>query len=233
MVRLAAFFALALVAAISAARAQTPPLGGLEQSRPGDERRPLPELDRPPPELEFILPPILPPPEKAPLSLGPRFVLRAVTFDGNTVFTDEELTAVAAPFLEQPVATEHLEDLRRRLTLHYIEAGYINSGAVLPDQSVVEGRVTYRIVEGGLSDIVIVGNERLSSSYVRDRVARDAGPPLNVNLLERRLRILLDDPLIERVDAELGPGIEPGEGELTVRVQETSPFQVNLSIETA
>lgn len=231
MVRLVASFALVLVAAISAARAQTPPLGGLEPSRPGEERRPLPELGRPPPELEFILPPILPPPEVAPLSLGPRFVLRSVTFDGNTVFTDEELTEVAAPFLEQPVAAEQLEDLRRRLTLHYIDAGYINSGAVLPDQTVDEGNITYRIVEGELSDIVIVGNERLSANYVRGRIMRDAGPPLEVNRLQERLRILLDDPLIERVDAELGPGLRSGESELTVRVQETSPFQINLSID--
>ena len=231
MARLAAFIALVLVATISAARAQTPPLGGLEPSRPGDERRPLPELERPPPEPEFILPPILPPPEKAPLRLGPRFVLRSVTFDGNTVFTDEELTEVAAPFLEQPVAAEQLEDLRRRLTLHYIDAGYINSGAVLPDQTVVEGSINYRIVEGELSDIVIVGNERLSANYVRDRIMLDAGPPLDVNRLQERLRVLLDDPLIERVDAELGPGLRPGESELTVRVQETSPFQINLSID--
>jgi hemolysin activation/secretion protein len=154
-----------------------------------------------------------------------------VTFDGNTVFTNEELTEVAAPFLEQPVAAEHLEDLRRRLTLHYIEAGYINSGAVLPDQSVVEGSVTYRIVEGVLSDIVIVGNERLSANYVRERIMVDAGPPLDVNRLQERLRILLDDPLIERIDAELSPGTEPGESELTVRVQETFPFQANLSID--
>ncbi len=231
MARLAAFIALALVATISAAHAQAPPLGGLEPSRPGEERRPLPELGRPPPELEFILPPILPPPEKAPLRLGPRFVLRSVTFDGNTVFTDEELTEVAAPFLEQPVAAEQLEDLRRRLTLHYIDAGYINSGAVLPDQSVVEGSITYRIVEGELSNIVIVGNERLSDNYVRDRIMLDAGPPLEVNRLQERLRILLDDPLIERVDAELGPGLHPGESELTVRVQETSPIQINLSID--
>jgi hemolysin activation/secretion protein len=230
MARLAAILALALVATISVALAQTPPLGGLEPSRPGDERRPLPELGRPPPELEFILPPVLPPPEKAPLRLGPRFVLHSVTFDGNTIFTDEELNKVAAPFLEQPVAAEQLEDLRRRLTLHYIDAGYINSGAVLPDQTVVEGNITYRIVEGELSDIVIVGNERLSVNYVRDRIMLDAGPPLDVNRLQERLRILLDDPLIERVDAELGPGLRPGESELTVRVQETSPFQINLSI---
>ena len=178
-----------------------------------------------------MLPPVSPPPIEAPLSLGPRFILRGVMFEGNTVFSDDELTEIAAPFIGQAVAAEHLEDLRRRLTLHYIDAGYINSGAVLPDQAVVEGTITYRIVEGALSDIVVVGNDRLSSGYIRDRVARDAARPLNVNRLGRRLRILLDDPLIDRIDAELGPGLEPGQGELTVKVQEAFPFQVNLSID--
>lgn len=164
------------------------------------------------------------------MSLGPRFVLRDVTFEGNTVLTDEQLNEVAAPFIGQPVAAEQLEDLRQRLTRLYIDAGYINSGAVLPDQAVVEGRVKYLIVEGELSEITVVGNERMRSSYLEDRIALDAGPPLNVNDLQERLRILLDDPLVERVDAELGPGLRPGESELRVRVEETSPFQVNLEI---
>lgn len=227
----AVFLALVLLMPYAWAQAQTPPPGALEPTRPGEERRPLPELEPPPPTPEFKLPPVAPPPKEAPLSLGPRFVLRAVEFQGNTVFTDAELAEIAAPFLGQVVAAEHLEDLRRRLTLHYIDAGYINSGAVLPDQRVVDGRVVYEIVEGKLSDITIVGNKRLSSSYVRDKLARDAGPPLDVARLQRRLRILLDDPLIERIDAELGPGVQPGDGELTVRVQETSPIQINFSVD--
>ncbi len=212
----------------SAVFAQSSPFTTFEPPRPGQTRPPLPELEEEAPEPEIILPPVPPPVERAPLSRGPRFELRRVAFEGNKVFSDEELQEVAKPFLDQLVSAEDLESLRRNLSLHYIDAGYVNSGAVLPDQAVEEGVVAYRIIEGVLSKITVVGDLRLRPGYIEDRIWLDAGPPLNVNRLQRRLRLLLEDPLIDRIDAELGPGLRPGESELTVRVAEASPAEVTL-----
>ncbi len=210
---------------------QAPPAGGLEQPRPGDIRPRLPDLDRPRLEPGLKLPPVPPPGPDAPLSRGPEFVLRTVEFDGNTVFSDQDLAAIAEPFLGRVVATEDLEDLRRALTLRYVEAGYINSGAVLPDQTVLAGTVTYRIVEGALTAVTVSGNQRIRASYVEDRIRLSAGPPLNVGEMQERLRILLDDPLIDRIDSELGPGLQPGESELRVRVQEPPPIRFHAFVD--
>lgn len=215
------------------ALAQAPPAGGLEQRRPGDIGPELPDLDRPQPAPELRLPPIPPPGVEAPLSRGPEFVLRAVRFEGNTVFSDQELADIANPFLGRVVAAEDLESLRRALTLRYIEAGYVNSGAVLPDQPVVAGTVTYGIVEGELTAVTVSGNERIRAGYVEDRIRLSTGPPLNVGELQERLRILLDDPLIDRIDAELGPGLRPGESELKVRVVEPPPIRVHAFVDNA
>ena len=111
----------------AATQAQTLPEGLLDQPRPSDVLPPLPEPEPPKPRLEYQLPPVLPPVEDAPLSAGPRFLLTAVRFAGNQVFTDQEFDSVAAPFLDRLVSAEDLENLRRLVTLHYVEAGYINS----------------------------------------------------------------------------------------------------------
>ena len=79
------------------------------------------------------------------------------------------------------------------LTLLYVNNGYVNSGAILPDQKVTEGVVTYQIIEGRLTAVDVEGNRWFRSSYFQKRFFLDAGPPLNVNLLQRRLQLLLED----------------------------------------
>jgi hemolysin activation/secretion protein len=59
-----------------------------------------------------------------------------------------------------------LEQLRVELTRAYTDEGYINSGALLPDQQVADGVITYQIVEGSLDSIDISGNGRLRPDYV-------------------------------------------------------------------
>jgi hemolysin activation/secretion protein len=139
---------------------------------------------------------------------------------GNSVFTDAELLAIAKPYVGQQIGAEDLEDLRRKFTRHYIDAGYVNSGALLPDQMIEEGRVVFEIIEGVLGDVEITGERRIYDSYLEGRIRLSAGPPLNVDDLQRRLRIMLDDPLIHRLDAELTPGLSPGEGRLKLAVEE-------------
>lgn len=41
--------------------------------------------------------------------------------------------------------------------------GYINSGAVIPDQQVIEGRITFKIIEGELTQVEVSGNEQVKT----------------------------------------------------------------------
>ena len=95
--------------------------------------------------------------------------------------------------------------MRRRLTLAYVTRGYINSGAIIPDQKIASGVVVYRVIEGKLSDIVVDGTNWLNPGYVRGRLAQSAGPPLNIGRVEDRVQLLLQDPLINRMNVELVP----------------------------
>ena len=123
------------------------------------------------------------------------------------------------------MTTEDLEELRRRITLVYIDKGYPNSGAVIPDQAVADGSITMQVIEGRLSEIRIQGTKWFRPSYFRDRIELTAGPPFNMNPLRDRLQVLLQDDRVERLNAELKPGAVPGEAILEVAVQETNPFR--------
>jgi hemolysin activation/secretion protein len=176
---------------------------------------------------------VLPPPPAAPaggekLSTKVTVLVRAFRFEGNTVFSDEELEEVVAAFTGRELTSEELEEARAALTRHYIDAGYINSGAILPDQTVAGGTITFQIVEGVLGEIRIEGEKWLREGFIRRRIERGAGPPLNVLKLKDALEILRQNQNVERFSAELKPGAVPGESRLDVAVEEAVPYQLGL-----
>jgi len=151
--------------------------------------------------------------------------VRKIQVTGSTVLSEEELAKVTAPYLNRVLTSEDLEALRLALTLAYVNKGYATSGAILPDQTVTEGVITFHIIEGKLSGIEVVGNEWFRAGYIRDRLALGAKPPVNIAALQERLLLLQQDPRIERLNAELKAGVQPGESVLKVRVAEASPFK--------
>jgi hemolysin activation/secretion protein len=193
--------------------------------RSGEAPPPLPEerpsVPSPLPEVS-PLPPM--PEEEAGRLPRAKVQVRKIKVTGNTVISAEELSTVSAPYENRELTSEDLETLRRELTMYYVKRGYINSGAIIPDQDVVEGVVTFRIIEGRLDHIEVTGNKWFRSSYLEKRVALGSGPPLNVLSLQERLLLLQQDPHIERINAELRPGVNAGESILDVAVAEKTPY---------
>lgn len=160
-----------------------------------------------------------------------RIRLLGVRVTGSTVFSTQELDKITAPYVGRDVSDEDLAALRQALTLKYVNAGYINSGALLPEQKVVDGIVEFRIVEGRLSDITVTGNEHLRGDYVRERLALGGAAPLNVNALQDRLQVLLQGPFIERINGELSPGDRLGEARLQATVKEGPRSVVSATLD--
>lgn len=188
----------------------------LKDALPSPEPAPLePAAPVPPADTQTHLPPV-------------KVFVREFQFDGHTVFSTQELHAVAAPYTNREVTTEDLESLRTAVTLLYIQRGYATSGAIIPDQAVTDAVVRIQIIEGVLAEINVEGNRWLWPGYYRRRIALGAGPPINVYTLQERLQLLQQDPRIQHINAELRRGVSPGHSELNVRVAESRPFKAWL-----
>jgi len=225
---------LAAIAVAGGTAAQPLPLP--EGSRPSEERRELPEIAPPKgsgePVVERVLPPI--PPSRLPL--GPPgaggVLVRGFRFSGNTVFEDAELQSVVAAWTGRRLAARDLASARDALTLHYAEAGYVTSGARLPDQRLDDGIVRVELVEGGLSGVETSGNHWLRDAWFEARL-RGGDAPLHVPSLERRLRVLQQDPRLAAVHATLRPALRQGEAVLELRVRELRPYGVGFDLDNA
>jgi hemolysin activation/secretion protein len=207
----------------------------VEQRRPverGREEREL--LERrigpaPPPEEPILPPAPLPPAGTArPLAGVPQIEARGFRFRGNTVVPTEELEQVAAPYRGRFLTAEDLARLRDDLTAHYVRAGFVTSGAVLPEQEVRDGLVEVELVEGRMTEIELEGLRHFRPGYLRARLDPGADRPLQVGDLEERLQLLLQDDRIRSLDARLGPAERRGEARLHVTVDEAPPFSASL-----
>jgi len=208
------------------------PVGATVGSQPhAGAVAPLPDIQPAPMSSpEAPLPQAKPPAPSAPLDTAPRFVLLGYRIDGNTVLDDAAIKEVFAPYLSRPVSIADLEEMRTRLTRLYIDRGYINSGFVIPDQDASSGLVTFHAVEGRVTEVNTIGTDHFNPDYFTDRLERGLAVPFNINDLESEQQILLQDPLIRRLNLDVQPGLTPGEAKLQADVLEASPYSLNFQI---
>jgi hemolysin activation/secretion protein len=167
-------------------------------------------------------------PEANRLSSLQKIFVKKINVKGTTVFSAEELAGITSPYENREITYEELETLRQAITLFYINKGYISSGAVIHDQSVIDGNITITVIEGSLSEIEVAGNRYFRSAYIRDRLAMAADPPINIQRLQETLQMLQQDRRIKKINAELRPGILQGESNLFVKVEENRPYAAIL-----
>ena len=157
-------------------------------------------------------------------------VLKGIEFDGNTVFSDEELFALVKERVGKKTGVEELEAIRKTISQHYFDAQYVNSGAVIDAQDMSNGVLVVRIVEGRLDNINILNEGWLRSGYVTSRIHRQVSNPLNLDDLKRGLEFVRRDEKIRKINTALVPGDELGQSHLDMIVTENRVFDVGLGV---
>ncbi|MCP4266420.1 MAG: ShlB/FhaC/HecB family hemolysin secretion/activation protein [Candidatus Brocadiaceae bacterium] len=205
---------------------------GIDPTRRHRETPPLLEDDPFKLPADSVLPPLKPISpkklEKLPLI---RVFVRDIKITGNTVFSEEELDKIISPYINRELTNEDLESIRLALTLKYVNNGYVNSGAIIPDQSAADGVITFEIIEGELTRIDLEGNKWFGDRYIRKRLAIGGRQPLNMNSLQESLRRLQQDSRIEQINAELWPDVKPGDSLLKVGVKDRFPYRAKAQFD--
>jgi len=155
-------------------------------------------------------------------------MIKAFQFTGNTIFSDEELLKITQPYKNKFMTFKELDQLRQKLTDLYTKNGYINSGAIIPDQKFVQGIITYQIIEGKISGIEVLTNGRLKNSYIKKRLAFNPDAPLNIDKLYEKFQILHQNHLIKKIKLELLPGLKLGQSIVKAEVEETKSRHLGI-----
>ncbi|WP_442941282.1 ShlB/FhaC/HecB family hemolysin secretion/activation protein [Nostoc sp.] len=160
-----------------------------------------------------------------------RFRVDRIEVVGSTVFKPEQFAAITNPFVGRELTFAELLQIKNAITKLYTDNGYVTTGALITPQTLEVGTIKIQVIEGSLQEIKIIGNRRLSSKYIRDRIQLGAGKPLNIPRLLEKLQLLRLDPRIQNLSAELQTGVHPGSNILQVEVEEAKTFNLTASLD--
>lgn len=158
-----------------------------------------------------------------------RILVRDLQLSGNTLLSQEQVDSALRPYRGKNLSLEEIQSAANRVTQQYVAVGYINSGAIIPDQDASDGLIDLKAIEGELTDIVIRGNQSLQDAYLARRIERSTTDALNIYELEETLLLLQEHPLIENLNARVIPGAARGDGILNLSVTEREPMALRLN----
>ena len=116
------------------------------------------------------------------------FELKKVNWNPSEVLKQEEIQAVADAYVGRRITLKDLREMADRITGLYKDKGYMTCGAVLPPQTIHEGVVEIRLVEGRTGEVSVEGNKHTKTKYITNRLGLKPGEIANTDKLNRDLR---------------------------------------------
>jgi len=142
----------------------------------------------------------------------------------------EQILADARRARESGFTIGQLEQVANRITEYYRGQGMILAKAVVPPQTVADGVVDIRVIEGRLGRIRPQGNELYSYAALSKAFAGLVDQPVNQQRTESALLTLTDYPGLAAFGV-FKPGKASGEADLVLKVQDEDAFEGNLRLD--
>jgi outer membrane protein insertion porin family len=136
---------------------------------------------------------------------GPRTTVRAITFKGNTVFTESQLRNTIPVTAGERYLASEVVDGRDLIAIGYRNLGYLNVAvreAATFDANGTLVDVAYTVTEGPqaiIEHIVIIGNDKTKEQTILDELEIREGEPLGENALSNSRTRLTRLGLFRRV----------------------------------
>lgn len=144
-----------------------------------------------------------------------RVTLHTIIVEGATVFTAEQLAEQTQAYLGREIGGSDIFTLAQALTTRYRNAGYFLSLVIVPPQSLGDGRLTLRVIEGYVNAVFLEGDERVRKELAAIGEKIIATRPLTAEVLERYLLIANEFPGVQ-LRSVLTPSDVVGAADLTL-----------------
>jgi hemolysin activation/secretion protein len=163
----------------------------------------------------------------------PHFKVEKYLVAGNTVLPPNQIGGIMTNSPNAFGTNVTFADIRAALgdlQMAYRERGFVTVSVSLPPQKLTNATVKIKVTEGRLAAINVKGN----NYYSTENVLR-ALPSLHTNMLfnSHVFQRELDTANANRnrqIYPVIGPGLEPGTSELTLKVKDTFPLHARVEI---
>lgn len=169
---------------------------------------------------------VLPAEEPAVPPGGPCFTIHHVNLQGAQTLPSSRLQPLVAQVLGKCLDLAGIDDLLRRITQAYVDAGYITSRAYIPEQDIADGSLDILIVEGRIAAI----HGEFSQRTIAQAFPSATGAWLQLRDLEQGLDNLNRLPS-NNVTMQLLPGPEAGGSIVQLANRAGSPRRYGLTLD--
>ncbi len=166
----------------------------------------------------------------AATNTGPHLEVQGYELTGNDLLSDDVLQSVLCKYTGTNITFDQIGDALKELTLEYRDRGYDTVSVMTPVQTISNGIIKIRVIEGTLATIRIAGNQYFSSNNIMR-----AMPGLQTNMI---LNSKLFQTELDRANAnqdrtlypQIGPGPEPETSSLLLVVKDRLPLHGKLEV---
>jgi len=161
-----------------------------------------------------------------------RFDVWEYRVEGNTLLPVRTVERAVYPFLGRRKTIAAVEAARKALERAYRKAGYPTVIVNIPQQRVVGGVVSLRVIEGRVGTVQVRGSRYFSPRAVRRSLpALAAGRVPQAADVQRELRTLNAANPDRTVTPVLTPGDTPGTLDVTLKVRDRLPLHGSVQLD--
>ncbi len=169
-----------------------------------------------------------PPEEPKPSAKG--FTIREFRIEGSTLYTPEVLNATLRQFRGSAKTVEDVEEARGYLQKEFERVGYPTMVVTIPEQTIRDGIIRFRIIEAKVDQVEVTGNRHYSDERILGYFPDlEMGEPLYAPGLSKALDRVNENP-DHQVSPVLKPGAKPGTTRLELKVKDKSPWHGRMEL---
>lgn len=167
--------------------------------------------------------------QDAPAVAERHFDIWEYRVEGNTLLQASAIESAVSPYLGPQHLIGDVNEAASNLERAYREAGYPTIFVDVPEQDVLGGVVTLRVVEGHLDRVRIEGARYFTLSGIRNKMqSLEPGQALHIPTMQKELSALNALSPDMKVVPILKPGATPGAVDLDLKVKDQRPLHGSL-----
>jgi hemolysin activation/secretion protein len=147
---------------------------------------------------------------------------------GNESISEKEILSQLNPYLERPLDLKAIYEMCGIIERLYAKEGYFLTRAYPPPQTIENGVLTIKVIEGCLGSITIVGNKYYSESFILGYFSSLSHKPLQEKKFLRALMLLNENSDL-MAGAIFEKGKEFGCADVIIHVKDSRPLHLYLN----
>jgi hemolysin activation/secretion protein len=167
-------------------------------------------------------------PEQLEDDTGEKILIKTIIVENVTLVPQETIAGIIANFEGKELSMKGMQMAADLITDEYRKKGYATSRAYIPPQSLNEGTLTIRVVEGKLGAVEIKGNRYFKTALIKKMLDLPKDGYFDYSALQESLTYINEHP-DRNAKAVLVPGQEPGTTDIVIDVKDRLPIHFGFN----